>query len=181
MILNRFYINRNFFIQIILIIRRSEEHTSELQSLPPISYAVFCLKKKNFFNDTATTEIYTCLHTLSLHDALPISPATAMERPLMAPSTSPICRALLVPTAWAAVPMPTPLAMGSVIWNSLHTVSASRAPTMPVTILSGAFILDGVVRLPLPLWYISYSGFDIRDNWQHGVSIGSGLDRKSVV
>src|SRR3546814_1602368 len=25
-----------------------------------------------FFNDTATTEIYTYLHTLSLHDALPI-------------------------------------------------------------------------------------------------------------
>ena len=47
---------------------RSEEHTSELQSPTHISYAVFCLKK-NFFNDTATTEIYT----LSLHDALPIS------------------------------------------------------------------------------------------------------------
>src|SRR3546814_3945371 len=28
---------------------RSEEHTSELQSLMRISYAVFCLKKKNFF------------------------------------------------------------------------------------------------------------------------------------
>src|SRR3546814_1787061 len=27
--------------------RRSEEHTSELQSLLRISYAVFCLKKKN--------------------------------------------------------------------------------------------------------------------------------------
>src|SRR3546814_20483671 len=27
----------------------------------------------SFFNDTATTEIYTYLHTLSLHDALPIS------------------------------------------------------------------------------------------------------------
>src|SRR3546814_6517597 len=26
---------------------RSEEHTSELQSIMPISYAVFCLKKKN--------------------------------------------------------------------------------------------------------------------------------------
>src|SRR3546814_16111350 len=26
-----------------------------------------------FFNDTATTDIYTYLHTLSLHDALPIS------------------------------------------------------------------------------------------------------------
>src|SRR3546814_3377258 len=28
--------------------QRSEEHTSELQSLMRISYAVFCLKKKNF-------------------------------------------------------------------------------------------------------------------------------------
>src|SRR3546814_3799161 len=30
-------------------------------------YMIFC-----FFNDTATTEIYTYRHTLSLHDALPI-------------------------------------------------------------------------------------------------------------
>src|SRR3546814_11453099 len=29
------------------IAQRSEEHTSELQSLMRISYAVFCLKKKN--------------------------------------------------------------------------------------------------------------------------------------
>src|SRR3546814_2209619 len=29
------------------VIFRSEEHTSELQSLMRISYAVFCLKKKN--------------------------------------------------------------------------------------------------------------------------------------
>src|SRR3546814_10572286 len=28
-------------------LKRSEEHTSELQSLMRISYAVFCLKKKN--------------------------------------------------------------------------------------------------------------------------------------
>src|SRR3546814_6477832 len=33
---------------------RSEEHTSELQSLMRISYAVFCLKKKK------TTEILEC-------------------------------------------------------------------------------------------------------------------------
>src|SRR3546814_4094560 len=31
---------------------RSEEHTSELQSLMRISYAVFCLKKKNQEQDT---------------------------------------------------------------------------------------------------------------------------------
>src|SRR3546814_4454470 len=35
---------------------RSEEHTSELQSLMRISYAVFCLKKKNntYQNENAT-------------------------------------------------------------------------------------------------------------------------------
>src|SRR3546814_6361470 len=31
---------------VILVLWRSEEHTSELQSLMRISYAVFCLKKK---------------------------------------------------------------------------------------------------------------------------------------
>src|SRR3546814_7032236 len=33
--------------QAVLGWKRSEEHTSELQSLMRISYAVFCLKKKN--------------------------------------------------------------------------------------------------------------------------------------
>src|SRR3546814_4257819 len=34
---------------------RSEEHTSELQSLMRISYAVFCLKKKNIQHIYCTT------------------------------------------------------------------------------------------------------------------------------
>src|SRR3546814_8595315 len=38
------YVNRMFEDM------RSEEHTSELQSLMRISYAVFCLKKKNIQN-----------------------------------------------------------------------------------------------------------------------------------
>src|SRR3546814_3682207 len=33
--------------------RRSEEHTSELQSLMRISYAVFCLKKKKIKKDNS--------------------------------------------------------------------------------------------------------------------------------
>src|SRR3546814_9801407 len=37
--------------------RRSEEHTSELQSLMRISYAVFCLKKKK--KTTPTAKPYT--------------------------------------------------------------------------------------------------------------------------
>src|SRR3546814_6481610 len=35
---------------------RSEEHTSELQSLMRISYAVFCLKKKNKQEQDNTTQ-----------------------------------------------------------------------------------------------------------------------------
>src|SRR3546814_15102451 len=34
--------------------RRSEEHTSELQSLMRISYAVFCLKQKHTINYTSS-------------------------------------------------------------------------------------------------------------------------------
>src|SRR3546814_942327 len=39
--------------------RRSEEHTSELQSLMRISYAVFCLKKKKYYKiaDYYTTSL----------------------------------------------------------------------------------------------------------------------------
>src|SRR3546814_3495065 len=45
---------------------RSEEHTSELQSLMRISYAVFCLKKKkNTLNKTSTDiHLYHHLHII---------------------------------------------------------------------------------------------------------------------
>src|SRR3546814_1773351 len=39
--------------------RRSEEHTSELQSLMRISYAVFCLKKKKY-----TYSMCSIVHTI---------------------------------------------------------------------------------------------------------------------
>src|SRR3546814_2145911 len=42
---------------------RSEEHTSELQSLMRISYAVFCLKKKNAKNIVKTNDIETDLNS----------------------------------------------------------------------------------------------------------------------
>src|SRR3546814_8774366 len=38
---------------------RSEEHTSELQSLMRISYAVFCLQKKNKNTNTTTSKRLT--------------------------------------------------------------------------------------------------------------------------
>src|SRR3546814_3506661 len=40
---------------------RSEEHTSELQSLMRISYAVFCLKKKKVISSKSEQE--HCIHT----------------------------------------------------------------------------------------------------------------------
>src|SRR3546814_9825439 len=41
---------------------RSEEHTSELQSLMRISYAVFCLKQKNIYKTTTTTHTQHATH-----------------------------------------------------------------------------------------------------------------------
>src|SRR3546814_2999607 len=40
----------------VVSLARSEEHTSELQSLMRISYAVFCLKKKNNTNSISCTD-----------------------------------------------------------------------------------------------------------------------------
>src|SRR3546814_3416033 len=53
--------------------KRSEEHTSELQSLMRISYAVFCLKKKNnkikhnvhdYPTKIKIKNLYTCRQTI---------------------------------------------------------------------------------------------------------------------
>src|SRR3546814_8198694 len=47
-----------------LLTRRSEEHTSELQSLMRISYAVFCLKKKK--QNIQTIQTYNTLQKQDL-------------------------------------------------------------------------------------------------------------------
>src|SRR3546814_8184999 len=66
---------RNAYMSIIDIqparvrIVRSEEHTSELQSLMRISYAVFCLKKKKI---TKHRKIVTNMLILSIHTTLTI-------------------------------------------------------------------------------------------------------------
>src|SRR3546814_4499947 len=52
----------------IFLFRRSEEHTSELQSLMRISYAVFCLKKKKTKPSTSKTPSITqYIHTTTTH------------------------------------------------------------------------------------------------------------------
>src|SRR3546814_6134934 len=46
---------------------RSEEHTAELQSLMRISYAVYCLKKKNFLANI-TLSLKYAQHHYSTHN-----------------------------------------------------------------------------------------------------------------
>src|SRR3546814_6544012 len=48
---------------------RSEEHTSELQSLMRISYAVFCLKKKKKQTNKTTTDLQkACTNTIAIYN-----------------------------------------------------------------------------------------------------------------
>src|SRR3546814_3465316 len=51
---------------IVVTAARSEEHTSELQSLMRISYAVFCLKKKTNRRSSHETSQYESTHTHNL-------------------------------------------------------------------------------------------------------------------
>src|SRR3546814_9450720 len=50
-----------------LLALRSEEHTSELQSLMRISYAVFCLKQKNQFKNQSKILHYSVKRYNSTH------------------------------------------------------------------------------------------------------------------
>src|SRR3546814_10377037 len=70
-------------IRILFSVARSEEHTSELQSLMRISYAVFCFKKKI----TDSTLIYrfnlfsTTLVHLHSHITIPFYSTTLLTNP----------------------------------------------------------------------------------------------------
>ena len=57
-----------------------------------------------------------------------------MAMPLIAPSVSPISTALLVPTAWLAVPIATPAATGFFTRNALISKGANMEPKIPVMI-----------------------------------------------
>src|SRR3546814_12727347 len=66
-----------------------------------------------FFNDTATTEIYTYWHTLSLHDALPIS--------WLSPVTLQDDRVALVPLAHAHAADLTEAVKDGELWKLWYT------------------------------------------------------------
>src|SRR3546814_1189805 len=49
-----------------VFLHRSEEHTSELQSLMRISYAVLCLKKKKTYNSETSIQYLEINNTVTL-------------------------------------------------------------------------------------------------------------------
>src|SRR3546814_4215006 len=57
-------------------IGRSEEHTSELQSLMRISYAVFCLKKKKHNYNVCTITVQYSWNMISYHNSRYNQPET---------------------------------------------------------------------------------------------------------
>src|SRR3546814_3036812 len=54
-------------LNLMMIIDRSEEHTSELQSLMRISYAVFCLKKQTQPNIIQNQHKFTAIYVSHTH------------------------------------------------------------------------------------------------------------------
>ena len=70
-----------------------------------------------------------------------ITPATAIESELMAPSTSPSSIAFAVPIAWAAVPRANPLEIGSFILKILQINSPNIFPRTPVITITATVIV----------------------------------------
>ena len=68
-------------------------------------------------------------------------PVTAIDRLLMAPSTSPISIALAVPMAWADDPRASPFDIGSLIRNILNTISQIILPITPVTTMTATVMV----------------------------------------
>src|SRR3546814_21143745 len=69
---------------------------------------MYCTRCFFFFIDTATTEIYTYGHTLSLHDALPIFRPVNLRVVIAAfAQRCASCRVLLFPALRRRVPQPS--------------------------------------------------------------------------
>src|SRR3546814_5033599 len=60
---------------------RSEEHTSELQSLMRISYAVFCLKKKKNKNNKTQHDLTTHVEHINTQYEKLVTEQTSIYRP----------------------------------------------------------------------------------------------------
>src|SRR3546814_15960305 len=102
-----------------------------------------------FFNDTATTEIYTYCHTLSLHDALPICTwlrAAVRSGPVSTnvPSRSKTTRSngnAFMGASCAGDPM----ALARFLWHRRLERASSTGKLMPSTPIAAVVLAAGMV------------------------------------
>ena len=80
----------------------------------------------------SSSSIYKKLANIGANTTV-ISPATAIDKLLIAPCISPNSSALAVPMAWDAVPKANPTDIGFLILNSLHIYSPITLPDIPDT------------------------------------------------
>src|SRR3546814_11128152 len=93
-----------------------------------------------FFNYTATTEIYTYGHTLSLHDALPISTSSTMTASAM--------RRYSGFTRWAKrAPICAPVTLPS---NSSPASTISTAPVDNAWTIVAAIVTNNIWNSEVP-------------------------------
>ena len=83
-----------------------------------------------------------------------IIPHIPIDNPLIAPSTSPISSALVVPSACAEVPNAIPLATGCFILPNLNIIGDIIAPKIPVniietTVIASTPLSDFVNEIPI--------------------------------
>ena len=70
-----------------------------------------------------------------------IIPEITMDKPLIAPSTSPNCMARAVPIAWEDVPIAIPFATGCVMPVTLQMISQKIFQRTPVRIITATVIV----------------------------------------
>src|SRR6186997_2885346 len=91
-----------------------------------------------FFNDTATTEIYTTTDTLSLHDALPIPPATSAPPRRMARTPATDGTRASVPTfGGGSAPYREP-SVNAMATMPIPVMTSATPPTITATVAAAA-------------------------------------------
>src|SRR3546814_10733940 len=124
-----------------------------------------------FFNGTATTEIYTYLHTLSLHDALPIFQAFARK-------TMGVDLTEVADVEFAAPPLLNQLVLRGdldAVLNFWHFNARLKAKGLDEVVAVGRILPELGLHRPPPLL-----GWSFRDSWaDQNPDLANGLLKAS--
>src|SRR3546814_7354854 len=114
-----------------------------------------------FFNDTATPEIYTYRHTLSLHDALPISPRG--RKRVLTPS----------PVAQAADELGLRVVKADRLDADLTRTVVDLAPDLGVIVAYGGLVREPLLSTPVHGWINLH--FSLLPRWRGAAPVQRAL------